>query len=52
MTSELQSDGFSINQEGQVDSEYLFGFGISPRKTDKQITSCKRCEKQIFDPCP
>ena len=52
MTSELQSDGFSLDQECHVDPEYLTGFGISPRKTDKQITSCKRCENQIFDRFP
>ena len=44
MTSELQSDGYSLDQECHVDLEYLAGFGISPRKTDKQRTSCKRCE--------
>lgn len=38
MTSELQSDGFSLDQECHVDPEYLAGFGISPMKTDKQIS--------------
>ena len=52
MTSELQSDGYSLDQECHVDLEYLAGFGISPRKTDKQRTSCKRCENQIFDRFP